>query len=302
MRARRSAPQPQTQEKEFVMRILKLSILLAVLLVEAIAPASALTPQERVLLLGPRPATTVAGGGYVGPGDLKTFKAWWGVRGYSAAYAAPGTNPGIDVVDTATGGFSCTVPIATTGKLDLVSNVCVGNTVNVVTFCTVTHAAGCSVTKMYDQTGGGNPITNPSGSTATIPTLTFNVYGTIPSVTYTAASIQKFTNPSTLTFSQSQPMMFSAVVMAATDGARTIIGSFSGDLTFGFGATTPPAKIVCRGWRRAWQFDCSQHKVSPQLCLERCEQRGSFERHHHQLWRFARSRSSDFRNKPAHYR
>jgi hypothetical protein len=62
MRARRTAPQLQTQEKEFVMRIVKLSILLAVLL-GAIAPATALTQQEFLLLFGNRAAMTPQPGG-----------------------------------------------------------------------------------------------------------------------------------------------------------------------------------------------------------------------------------------------
>jgi hypothetical protein len=180
--------------------------------------------------------SSTTGSGYQGPGDLKTFKVWWGVRGYSAAYAAPGTNPAIDVVDTATGGFSCTVPIATSGALDLASNVCVGNTVNIVTFCTVTHAAGCSVTKMYDQTGGGNYMQNPSLST--MPILTFNVFGSIPSVTFTSANNVRMTNPPSVNFSQSQPMMFSAVAIATTDGNRAIIGDSGGGLIVGFSLGT----------------------------------------------------------------
>jgi len=79
---------------------------------------------------------------YVGPGDVDSnWFAWWGLRGYSAAYAAPGNNPAIDVIDDPTGLITTTINILANGDLDIASIVALGYTVK--------------IWKFYDQTGNG---------------------------------------------------------------------------------------------------------------------------------------------------
>jgi hypothetical protein len=64
--------------------------------------------------------TYVPADSYVGPGDiLAGAKAFYGVRGYNNAYAAPGTNPALTLVDQA-GGNSQVFNILPSGSIDVV--------------------------------------------------------------------------------------------------------------------------------------------------------------------------------------
>src|SRR5580765_4648404 len=102
--------------------------------------------RRRRLLLWPHsPALDAAGSAaYVGPGDIATYSFWGGLRGYSAAYAAPGTNPAIVVYDTATDLISTDINILSDGTLDLAS---------LATF--VGLHGSVAIGKVYDQTGNG---------------------------------------------------------------------------------------------------------------------------------------------------
>jgi hypothetical protein len=97
-------------------------------------------------LIGKPPATP-----YTGPGDYASFTAWWGLRAYSAAAAATGTQPAMDlrrVSDNAT----CTAKIGTDGNLDLtVGTPCNGGTQTVTAWI---GASSARVSKLYDQTSG----------------------------------------------------------------------------------------------------------------------------------------------------
>jgi hypothetical protein len=57
-----------------------------------------------------------APGGYVGPGDIVSFTAWYGMRGYSRAYALPGSNPAMTL--RRNDGAECTVTVGSDGNLD----------------------------------------------------------------------------------------------------------------------------------------------------------------------------------------
>ena len=98
------------------------------------------------------------GGGYTGPGDTvaSNWKAWWGLRAFSAAYAAPGNNPAIDVQTTG-GGSNTTINILTDGSLDVAS---------LATWIGLHGTA--VVVKLWDQSGNGNHLTNSFGGSPTI--------------------------------------------------------------------------------------------------------------------------------------
>lgn len=86
---------------------------------------------------------------FTGTGDVVSgFNAWWspGIA-YSAAYAAPGTNPAADVCDT--GGTNCiTLNVGTNGLVAAPgATACGGN-------------ACVSISKLYDQSGA-NYCTGP---------------------------------------------------------------------------------------------------------------------------------------------
>lgn len=107
---------------------------------------------QRALLYAPAVVTA----GYTGPGDINgTALGWWGLRAYNAAYAT-GSNPAIDVVDTATGLTTTTINIKTDGTLDVAAVDALGYAV--------------SVSKLYDQTGNGRHFTQ--ATLASMPTLT----------------------------------------------------------------------------------------------------------------------------------
>ena len=97
----------------------------------------------------PPPADCNDAAGYVGPGDCASYTAWWGLRAYSAAVAATGTQAAVDlrrVSDSAT----CTALIGTSGDLDLtVGTPCGGSTVTAWI-----GASTATVSKIYDQTNG----------------------------------------------------------------------------------------------------------------------------------------------------
>src|SRR2546423_14600730 len=57
--------------------------------------------------------------GYSGLGEIATAAAYWGLRGYSAAYAAPGNNPAIDIVKASDGPALMTINILSNGDLDV---------------------------------------------------------------------------------------------------------------------------------------------------------------------------------------
>jgi hypothetical protein len=122
------------------------------------------------------------GGGFSGPGDVVSGSTAWfsTARAYNASFAA-GAGAIADLVDTATGLATCTMNIGTNGFANLSALSCAGGTLSVVTFCTVTHPAGCSITKVYDQTGNGKHVLNVTLSQ--MPNLTFNAINSLPGMT-----------------------------------------------------------------------------------------------------------------------
>jgi hypothetical protein len=100
------------------------------------------------------PGVTISGGSYVGPGDIKTYSEWWGLRAYSAAEAAAATAKIVNV-SRVTDSHTCDFIVATNGGFGVTANCSTGgdNGQSLATF------AGTDVT----GTGG---IT---GSTLTLP-------------------------------------------------------------------------------------------------------------------------------------
>lgn len=115
----------------------------------------------------------ISGASYTGPGDtVSNAYAWWGLRGYSAAYST-GSNPAIDVVDTATGLLGPTVVnIKSDGSLDTATILGLGYAV--------------SVTKLYDQTNNGYHLIQTT--LANMPSLTLSGIGGLPVMTFTGGS------------------------------------------------------------------------------------------------------------------
>lgn len=159
-----------------------IATLLVVFFLSAVASAQVVYPPigpGSVVPLGPGVTGAVTPAGYQGPGDITSGAiAFYSVgRAYNAAYAAA-QSPLADIVDTATGLATCTIKVGTNGFANLTATVCPTSapTVNIVTFCTVMHV-GCSITKLYDQTGNGNDVVQ-SGTNG--PTLAFNAQNGLP--------------------------------------------------------------------------------------------------------------------------
>lgn len=150
--------------------------------------ALASSASAQLAQMGAGKATVVS---YTGPGDSFAYTGWYScTRGYSGAYASPGTNTACNV-SRASDSHACDLLIANSGNI--------GNTVNCGTggdngqsassFC---NATTCSVVKMYDQSGNAHLQTFVA---AHLGTLTFNCQSlTVPCVTYAGS---QFSNEST---------------------------------------------------------------------------------------------------------
>jgi hypothetical protein len=148
--------------------------------------------------------------GFQGPGDITSgaIAFYSAGRAYNAAYAAA-QSPLADIVDTSTGLATCTIKVGTNGYANLSAVVCPTGapTVSVTTFCTVTHV-GCSITKLYDQTGNGNHVVQ--ATLANMPGLTLSAQNGLPCAAGTATAA--ITLETAGGVSQSAPFTRTAVV------------------------------------------------------------------------------------------
>jgi len=145
--------------------------------------------------------------GYQGPGDIASGALAFHNTGraYNAAYATA-QNPLADIVDTTTGLATCTFNVGTNGYVNLTAVVCPTSAplVNVVTFCTVTHV-GCSITKLYDQTGNGNHLVQ--ATLANMPALALSAQNGLPCAAGTATGSLETAS----TIAQSAPFTLTAI-------------------------------------------------------------------------------------------
>jgi hypothetical protein len=121
---------------------------------------------------------------YQGVGDVFAGAAgYWSVaRVYSSAQATTSTNMADLVATGTTTPVLCTLRGSSTGFVDL-SAYCTGS-VTPASAC----SGGCSVVKLYDQTGNGYDLSQSTA--ANLPSLSFNSSptGSLPSMRCTAAS------------------------------------------------------------------------------------------------------------------
>lgn len=119
--------------------------------------------------------------GYRGPGDFVSFTAWWGLRGYSAAVAATGTQKAVQL-RRASDSTTSDIVILTSGDLDVAS---------ATTFC---NATSCFAAIVYDQTAG-NACSAASCDVVQAtankqPLFVFNCNGALPCLRTADASIR----------------------------------------------------------------------------------------------------------------
>jgi len=144
-------------------------LLLAALIWLATWPALAQVP-----MTGAGRGAPAAGVSYTGPGDVVSgATAWWGLRGYSAAYST-GSNSAVVVCNAATFTTCSTINILSNGKFDTA-------TASGSSAC----ASTCVVKSFTDQTGNG--ATMSCSAAASCGTLTFSCIGSLPCVTCVGA-------------------------------------------------------------------------------------------------------------------
>ncbi len=156
---------------------------------------------------------------YVGPGDIiGSALAWYGLRAYNADYAAGGTSPAIDIVDSG-GTNQTTINILATGALD-------GSTLD----AWITAHGTASIKKCYDQSGNGVHLTQ--STVVNMPTIVQNGLGSfsVVKIDYNAggATGQKLTSAATIT--QAQPFHGSVVAnrfLVDTGGGRGVLSTSS---------------------------------------------------------------------------
>lgn len=178
---------------------------------------------------------------YTGPGDCTSCGgsayAWWGLRAYTAAYAASTGNIA-DLVAVTGGAAVCTLKAATDGTADIVGTYCGGSTVPVA--CAAASGGSCKVTKLYDQTGGGRDLSQ--ATLATMPDITFGpvtgLASNRPALTFSNAQFMATASPFGLT---TQPLTMSAVSIrtAAIDNIGMMTGDVANDAEMIYTTTTP---------------------------------------------------------------
>ncbi|SEE51591.1 hypothetical protein [Bradyrhizobium lablabi] len=112
---------------------------------------------------------------YTGPGDIISFLAFGSVaRGYSAAYAAPGNNPAVTIVDNV-GAHSTIINILSTGLID---------TAAISSF--IASFGTPTISKLWDQSGTGNHWIPANTGVAT--TLALSQINGLPAMIFSGAS------------------------------------------------------------------------------------------------------------------
>lgn len=160
-------------------------------------------------------------GTYTGPGDIVTFDAWWGLRGYTATYAGGGALAKALDLNTTADDDLVTVLLNSNGTLNTSGLPDLG-----------TH----KISKLYDQTGGGLHLVQATH--ANRPTL--NTTGTY-SIIFVAASAS-LTIGSGL--SGALPWSYSTVAsVPITANSGSIMWDGNGDHQFEFNAD---ASVILR--------------------------------------------------------
>jgi hypothetical protein len=119
---------------------------------------------------------STAAAAYAGPGDIVgSATGWWGLRGYTAAVAATGTQKSV-TIRRASDDATADIVILTTGYLD------------VATATTHCAATTCFVTKFWDQSGNSRDISQATGANQAQIFLSSGPSAGYPYVAFTAGT------------------------------------------------------------------------------------------------------------------
>lgn len=144
-------------------------------------------------------ATGAVPASYVGPGDLVSgATAWYScTRAYSAAYAAPGTNPAC-TIRRASDNATTTLAVLSTGLVNVAA---------ATSFCASTT---CYVSEAFDESGSGYNATQATA--AAQPQLSFSCIGSLPCMSFAGG---QYLSPPSITLNQ--PLSFSAVAVRSAN-------------------------------------------------------------------------------------
>ncbi len=184
--------------------------------------------------LGGRGALDASQAAYVGIGDVVSSWDRWGSTAcsYTAAYAAPGTNPCMTLVDQA-GANPVTINILSTGLVDVAS---------IAAWVAAKSVTTIRVSQIYDQTGNGNHWSN--ATLATMPTLTLNALNGLPVLNAVAASNTSLQAASGLASAVLEPLVLMSVYKKTGAAAvSAAMGFNSSDLCLGSDATANTALL-----------------------------------------------------------
>lgn len=165
-----------------------------------------------------------AAAAYTGPGDIISgASGWYGLRAYSAA--AIGQNC-LDITFSGDSHVSTYQTIAG-GGLPL-STISADQT---------THGGTMSITKLYNQSGGGAPDLDDTNTV--FPVFSFSALGSLPGILTTVAATSQIRSTGNIT--QAQPFQFSVVVSRTgnfTHRGQILGGNAGGNKTAAFLDTT----------------------------------------------------------------
>lgn len=169
---------------------------------------------------------------YSGPGDLVAALAWVGLRPYSLAKV------GTKAVNLVRASDSHTCDFLSSATLGLGNSAgCSNSGENGTALATWCNATTCSVTKLYDQTGGTNcsaAVCDVSQATgAKQPTVTLSCLGSLPCLTFVRASNQILTNAAGAAGAANGPAFTSAAERTGnTTSFHEYFGSGHSELLF----------------------------------------------------------------------
>lgn len=174
---------------------------------------------------------------FQGPGDIVSGATgyWSCARVYTAAQASTATSL-CDLVAVTGGAVVCTLRGTTSGFVDLAASYCAGTTPAAA--CAAASGGSCVVTKMYDQTGTGNHLTN--ATLASMPGLSFSLINGLPGIFCLTAANTTLTLAS---LTMAQPFTLNGVYIRV--GSFTTAGQIigGGNATLGMGASNVASKI-----------------------------------------------------------
>ncbi len=143
----------------------------------AIALALWGTPAHAQMMQSIVAGNNPAAAAYAGPGDIvASATGWWGLRGYTAAVAATGTQKSV-TIRRASDDATADIVILTTGYLD------------VATATTHCAATTCFVTKWWDQSGNSRDISQATGANQAQIFLSSGPAAGYPYVSFTTGSM-----------------------------------------------------------------------------------------------------------------